>query len=282
MISPMSRQCQPRIDGLRAGLALLAVLALPATAREYSVEFGAGPPSHSGFLQTPAGGIPGTASPERPTLDEIDLDGGGYRWLGVRVDFRRGVDSPSQELEPRLRLRFRMRYTAVGDEATAVLDDAFAIRGGVFGVGDSIRSRVSFDDLTLTFGAVFDLTPSLSAELGGEIGWTAFDFTMVGEHHRSERAYHVNTVGVAGAVSRNLGNAWHLDTRLAASPAVDGTGSRYTAEARLRRDLSRRVSVALGARIEEFRYDDEHKQALPNRLKVRRRVAPTASVRVRL
>ena len=282
MISPMSRQCQLRPNVVRAGVAVLVVLAQPTAAREYFLEFGAGPPGQSGYLQTPDGGMPGTASSERPTLDEIDLDGGSYRWLGVRVDFRRGVDGANREPRPRHRLRFQMRYTAVGDEATTVLDDAFTIRGGAFGVGDSVGSRVSFDNLTLSLGAVFDLTPGLSAQLGGEIGWTAFDFTMMGEHHRSERAYHVNTVGVAGALDRDFGNGWHLGTRLAASPAVEGTGSRYTAEARLRRDLSKHVRVALGASMEHFRYDDAHKQALPNRLKVRRRVVPTVSVRLRL
>ena len=280
MIVPMGRHCQPRTTVPPVGLVLLVVLALPAAAREYFLEFGAGPPRQSGYLQTPAGGMPGTASPKRPTLGEIDLDGGDYRWIDVRVDFA-GGSSATQEPGDRVRLRFRMRYGAAGDEATTVLDDAFTIRGGVFGVGDPVRSRVSLDGLTLTLSAVFDPTPSLSAELGGEIGWTAFDFTMVGEHHRSERAYHVNTVGAVGAVSRHLGNGWHLAARVSASPAVEGTGSRYTAEVRLRRDIARRVSVAIGAGIGKFRYDDGHKQELPNRLRVTRRLVPTASARLR-
>lgn len=238
-----------------------------------------GPPSQSGYLQTPAGGMPGTASPKRPSLAEIDLDAGDYRWLGVRIDFPRGHNNADRS---RLALRFRMRYSAVGDAATAVLDDAFTIRGGVFDVGDAVRSQVSFDDLTMTLSAVFALTPSLSAELGGTIGWTAFDFTMVGDRHRMERAYHVNTVGATGAVSRDFGNGWQIGASLAASPAVEGTGSRYTAEARLRRDLTNRVSVGIGVRIERFRYDDGHKQELPNRLLVTRRVVPTVSATVSL
>ena len=238
-----------------------------------------GPPDQSGYLQTPAGGMPGTASPKRPSLAEIDLDRGDYRWLGVRIDFPRGDSNADRS---RLALRFRMRYSIVGAAATAVLDDAFTIRGGVFGVGDTVRSQVSFDDLTMTLSAVFALTPSLSAELGGAIGWTAFDFTMEGERHRSERAYHVNTVGVMGAVSRDFGNGWHLGARLTAAPAAEGTGSRYTAEARLRRDLTERVSIGVGVRIEQFRYDDGHKQELPNRLLVTRRVVPTVSARLSL
>lgn len=275
MIGPMGRHCQPCTA---LTVSLLVVLATPAAARDYSLEFGAGPPNQSGYLQTPAGGMPGTASPKRPSLAEIDLDAGDYQWLGVRVDFPRGDNGDRS----RLALRFRMRYSIVGDAATTVLDDAFTIRGGVFGVSDTVRSQVSFDELTMTLSAVFVLSPSLSAELGGEIAWTAFDFTMEGERHRSERAYHVNTVGVMGAVGRDFGNGWHLGARLTASPAIEGTGSRYTAEARLERDLTKHVSIGVGVRIEEFRYDDAHKQALPNRLQVTRRVVPTVSARLRL
>ena len=282
MIGPMGRHCQLTNGIRRIGLVLLLALAFPAAARQYFLEFGAGPPNQSGYLQTPAGGMPGTASPRRPSLAEIDLDKGDYRWLVAGVDFRRGAESANRESEPRFRLRFQMRYSAVRDEATTRLDDPFTIRGGVFGVGDTVRSRVSFDGLILTFCAVFDLTPSLSAALGVDTGWTAFDFTMVGEQHRSERAYHVSTFGLVGAVDWDFGNGWHLDATLAAAPAFEGTGSRYAAETRLRRDLSTRVGVALGARIEGFRYDDEHKQALPNRLKVRRWVVPSVSVRLRL
>ena len=47
-------------------------------------------------------------------------------------------------------------------------------------------------------------------------------------------------------------------------------------------DLSKSLRVAVGVSFEEFGYDDAHKQELPNRLKVTRRVVPTASVRLRL
>ena len=133
----------------------------------------------------------------------------------------------------------------IGDEATTTIARAFVIRGGVFDVGDTVRSRVSFDGLTLALTAVFDVTPAISAELGAEVGWTAFDFTMLGERHRSERAYHVNTVGLVGGIEKDFNGGWHLGARLAAAPAIEGTGSRYMAEARLRRHLSERIGIAI-------------------------------------
>ena len=282
IIGPMGGACQPRVNVKRILAAALTALAVPAVGRDYALDFGFGLPSQSGYLQTPAGGMPGTASPGRPTLSEIDLDGGRYRWLGAKVGI--GPLAAKPNAAP-FHLRFHACYRMVGDDATASVADAFTIRGGVFGAGDTVRSQVSFDSLTLTLTAGFDLPPTapvVSVELGAEVGWTAFDFTMLGEHHRSERAYHVSTVGVVGAVGKDLGSGWHLGARLTAAPAFEGTGSRFTAEARLRRDLSKRIGVGIGAAVEEFRYRDAHKQAWPNRLQVTRRVAPTLFLAVDL
>ena len=264
----------------RLSLAVLAAaLALPAAGRDYVVEFAAGPPNQSGYLQTPAGGMPGTASSKRPTLSEIDLGGGRYRWIGAGVDFGRkaNVDPAAA----RSRLRLYARYTTTGDDATSMIAEAFTIRGGVVEAGDSVRSRASFDGLTLAMTAAFDLGSRVSVEVGPEIGWTAFDFTMTGERHRSDRSYHVTTFSLAGAVEKEFGNHWHIGARLAASPGIEGTGSRYLVETRVGRDLSKVLGVAVGASVEAFRYDDGHKQDLPNRIKVTRRVVPTLHARLR-
>ena len=273
----MSRQCQLRVG--RSGLALLAVLALSAGGREYALAYGVGMPDQSGYLQTPAGGMPGTASAKRPTLAEIDLDGGRFRWLGAGVDFGQRADADSTA-QP-FRLRLQARLTTVSDDAMATISEAFTIRGGVFEVGDSVRSRASFDALTLALTAAFDLGSGLRAEVGPQIAWTAFDFTMTGERHRIERAYHVTTFGLVGIVSKGFGNGWHVGARVAAAPAIEGTGSRYRAETRVGRDLSTHLGIAVGAAVEAFRYDDGHKQELPNRLNVTRRVVPTVVVSTR-
>ena len=261
-------------------LAALAVLASPVAAGEVVVEVGGGLASESGYLQTPAGGMPGTASSKRPTLAEIDLDGGHFRWLGARVDF--GQSSKSDTGAVPFRLRLHARLATIGDGATTMIDEAFTIRGGVFDVGDSVRSRVAYDGLTLALTGVFSLGPGLVAVVGPEVGWTAFDFTMVGDRHEIDRAYHVTTVGLVGGVAKEFGNGWQFGVRIATSPAFDGVGSRHAAETWLGRVPTKRFSVAVGARLEEFRYDDGHKQELPNRLKVTRRVLPMVVARLRL
>ena len=261
-------------------LAALAVLASPAGGRDVVVEFGAGLPSESGHLQTPAGGMPGTASPGRPTLAEVGLDGGHFRWLGARVDFdRKAQGSPGAAP---FHLRFDARLASVGDEATSVIAEAFTIRGGVYEAGDRVRSQVAYDGLTLALTGVFRLGPGLEAEIGPQVGWTAFDFTTDGARHRTERAYHVATVGVVGGMRKEFGNGWHLGARVAAAPAIEGTGSRYALEPWLGRVVWKRLSLAIGTRVEQFRYDDAHKQELPNRLQVTRRVVPTVSARLQV
>ena len=261
-------------------LAALAVLASPAAGREVVVEVGAGVPSESGHLQTPAGGMPGTASPGRPTLAEIGLDGGHFRWIGARVDFdRKAQGSPGAA---KFHLRFDARLASVGDEATSVIARPFTIRGGVYEAGDLVRSQVAYDGLTLSLAGVFRLGSGLEAEIGPQVGWTAFDFTTDGARHRTERAYHITTVGVVGGMSKEFGNGWHLGARVAAAPAIEGTGSRYSLEPWLGRVVWKRLGLAIGARVEEFRYDDAHKQELPNRIDVTRRVVPMLAVRLRL
>jgi len=281
MIGSMRRDCQPRIVKQLCVVAL-AIPALAATGRDYAMEFGVGAPSQSGYLQTPAGGMPGTASLRRPTLAEIDLDGGHYRWLGASVDFGRMGSTPVDSPGLPFPLRLNMRYSSTGEEASTVLAETFTIRGGEFEVGDPVRSRVTFDALSLGLTAGFRFGSGLSAELGAQVGWTAFDFTMVGERHRSERAYHVTAVGLVGAVSKDFGNGWRLAARFNASPAIEGTGSGYALEPILARDLSEHFTLAVSVRIEGFRYDDAHKQTLPNRIQVTRRVVPAVSVRLRL
>jgi len=278
MIGSVDRDCHPTMMKCLA-LAALAMHALPVAGRTV-VEVGGALPSESGYLQTPAGGMPGTATAKRPTLAEIDLDGGHFRWLGARLDF-----NPSAKSDPAavpFRLRVHARFTTIGDGATSMIEQAFTIRGGVFEVGDSVRSRVSYDGLTLAATGVFGLGPGLSVEIGPVVGWTAFDFTMRGERHQIDRAYHVTTFGLVGEVRRDFGNGWQIRAKIAASPAFEGVGSRHAAETWLGRDLTERFGVAIGARFEAFGYDDAHKQELPNRLNVSRRVVPALAVRLRL
>lgn len=278
MINVVSRHCQ-----IAAWLALGAMWSTAAESAEYRVEVGAGVLRHEGYLQTPAGGAPGSTDLERPTFAELDLEGGSYRWLSGRVDWRGQDDTGAMSVAGvPVHLRLLVRYEQIADEADAVLAVPLRIWGRTLPAGDALHSKASFDGFSLVLTGIFDLAGGVSAELGAGAGWTAYDFITVGRRHHAERAYHVNTFGLVGGVAKDLGNRWRLETVLRAFPALDGTGSSYLVEPSISRRLTEHATVVLAARFETFRYDDAHKQAMPNRLDVRRRVVPSIALAIDL
>ena len=234
---------------------------------EFALEAGGGPMRHVGHLQTPAGGQPGTSSAGRPTFREAGLRGGAERWLAA-----------SKETS---RWRVRIRYADAGEAGEARLQKALVSQGRRFGEGRSIRSAVSLDELSLQLTRRFDLPRGVRAELGARLAWTSFSLRIDGDDEHVNRAYHAHAVGVAGGVAKNFGGRWQVGAAFAAAPAFDGAAGGYHVEPRLRVRLGERWHVALGARLSAFRYDDSHKQDLPNRLRVRRRTLPTLAFEAR-
>lgn len=274
MIDVVSRHCQTA-----AWLALGALWTTAAAAAEYRVEIGTGVLRHDGYLQTPAGGAPGSTDLERPTFAELNLDGGNYRWLAGAVEWRRRDDEGAFSVAGvPVHLLLRIRYEQIGDEAETVLATPLRIWGRTLPAGDSVRSEVSFDGFSLALTGVFNLADGVTAELGAGAAWTAYDFFMVSPRHHAERAYHVNSIGLVGSLAKDLGQGWRLEAVLRAFPALDGTGSSYLVEPRIRRRLTERATLVLAAPFEWFRYDDAHKQEMPNRLNVRRRVVPSIAI----
>ncbi len=283
MIDVVSRHCQIGVClALAAALTATSTTAV-AEGAEYRLEVGIGVLRHDGYLQTPAGGAPGSTDLERPTFAELDLESGRYRWLTGTVDWRGRADTGTFSVAGApVHLRLQVRYEQIDDEAEAVLASPLRIWGRTLPAGDSVHAEVSFDGLSLALTGVFDIAGGWTAELGAGAGWTSYDFTMVGGRHHAERAYHVNSIGFVGGVAKDVGRGWRLNAALQAFPRLDGTGSSYLVEPRLGRRLSEHATVVLAARFETFRYDDAHKQEMPNRLDVARRVVPSVALVVRL
>ncbi len=251
-----------------------ALLATTHAVGDYRLEAGVGALRHDGHLQTPAGGQPGTSSMERPTFAELELERGSAHWFAASVDIRR--------------YRLRIRYTAIGDEADAVLATPLTSQGQAFLAGESVLSRLSLHRLTVALMRTFEFDGGVFAEVGGEIGWTGFDLRVEGERHDAgtsrsqvDRAYRVHAIGLRAATGKRLGERLRVAATLGLGPAFDGAGSSYFLEPRVSFLLGKRTALGLGARFELFRYDDAHKQTLPNRLDVGRRVLPAFSMSVR-
>lgn len=92
-----------------------------------SVGFGAA----SGFLQTPAGGQPGTSSSRRPTLGELGIDDALYCEGSLRMQFRH--------------LGFFGGYQHIGLEGDGPLTSDLVSRGVTFPAGSLVETDTRFD-----------------------------------------------------------------------------------------------------------------------------------------
>lgn len=244
---------------------LAVMLAAGSAFAEATIEVGVGLVDAHGHLQTPAGGKVGTATWHRPTLEEAGLDGGHYRHLAGSAKLRRS--------------RLHLRYADIGAAGTGTLTEPLVSQARRFSAGERIRSRTSFDALSLGWTWVFE-RDGWNAELGGQALWTAFHLRMDGTSD-VDRRYTVYAVGALGILSKQLSQRFHAALEAAIAPAFDGTGSFYALAPSIGYRLGTHFDMRLGARFEAFGYDDAHKQALPNDLRVRRRLAPMLALGVR-
>lgn len=231
----------------------------------FAFEAGVGLVAHEGFLQTPAGGQPGTASAGRPTLGELNVGDGHYRWVAGTVWFGRYA--------------LDVRYTAIGDSGSATLSTPMVSQGNAFDAGSDLRTVLSLDGLSLAFTRSFEFAEDTKLAMGPWVGWTAFDLDVVGPTAGVDRSYRVYALGVNATLDRTLGQRWRVGSEVIIAPAFDGSAARYTVEPSLTYRLRDHVEIRLAAQLAAFRYDDAHKQAWPNRLRVDRRVMPAVSVR---
>lgn len=233
--------------------------------RHFAFEAGMGLLSHDGFLQTPAGGEPGTATAGRPTVDELAVGDGAYRWVAGTVGFGR--------------YWLDIRYTTISDSGRATLANALVSQGNAFDAGSAVRSALGLDGLSLAFTRSFAFGEDTRLRVGPWVGWTAFDLDVDGARADVDRSYRVYALGAKAALDKALGKRWRMGAEAIVAPAFDGAAARYTIEPSLSYGLSDRVEIRLATRLAAFRYDDAHKQVWPNRLRIDRRVVPAISVR---
>lgn len=263
MIDPMGRQCRML---LLTALATACAAAEDRTEPHFAFEAGVGLIAREGFLQTPAGGEPGTASAGRPTVDELAVGDGHYRWAAGVVGFGRYA--------------FTIRYTAVGDSGSAILSKPLVSQGNAFDAGSDVRTVLGLDGLSLAITRAFDFESDTKMTLGPWVGWTAFDLHVDGAAAGVDRSYRVYALGARAKLDKIFGRRWRVGVEAIVAPAFEGSAARYAVEPSLSYRLRDRAEIRLATRLEAFRYDDAHKQVWPNRLRVDRRVMPAVSIRI--
>ena len=232
--------------------------------RHIAFEAGMGVLSHDGFLQTPAGGEPGTATAGRPTVDELAVGDGTYRWVAGTVGFGR--------------FALAVRYTTISDSGRATLATALVSQGNAFAPGSAVRTTLGLDGLSLALTRSFAFGEDTRLKVGPWIGWTAFDLDVLAAGAGVDRSYRVYALGANAVLDKTLGRRWRVGAEAIAAPAFEGAAARFTVEPSLSYGLNDHVEIRLATRLAAFRYDDAHKQVWPNRLRIDRRVMPAVSV----
>ncbi|MEM7217791.1 MAG: hypothetical protein AAF515_05460 [Pseudomonadota bacterium] len=212
--------------------------------------------SASGFLQTPAGGNPGTSSLRRPTLDETDSD----RPDSARVAAALGLGR-----------RYRLRLAAErlwlhGDGASA---SDFFTQGELYPTGTALRQRTRVDLIDLDVARAFAVGDwTLAPSLG--LSHFRFDYDLEGDNGAfAIRDYSRTGLNLGFSGQRAL--TPKLSLALAAQHTVklsQNTHERRAIHAKADYALSDRIAIYLRVGAERIDYEDE--QVLPNHLRIKR------------
>jgi hypothetical protein len=264
------RGCLLAIRILAACAAALAGFAAdprPAGAEEaaagaldpFRVEFTAGLwlGSLRGNLQTPAGGMPGTTSPNRPRIDEVGLE--GYHFLPL-ADLL---------LEFQEEHGLHASYAGIDIEGSDVLPSALVSQNVVFPAGAPVESSLELHMLRFGYRASW-----LELDLRGwrftpELGFGHFLFgytlTSPAAAGRADRSYGISFPYFGLEMQKSLLADLDLELALAGCPLINGV-TLLDVEARLAwRILEREgfsLSLLLGLRGAWFRRQDS--QPVPN------------------
>jgi len=211
-----------------------------------------------GFLQTPAGGQPGSSSRHRPTLDELDIDKAAFYDVLGSVQWRS--------------LNLYAGYQAIPLNGQAVLSQTLISRNVTFPAGTHVHSENDLNWLRAGAGwKFFVLDRRLELLPKAEFAVLDFRYQLSGGGQAVERSY------PKGCVRLGLESRYRFNRVVSVSLDADGsvpisnTPQIATLTGGVEFDLwpgSRRVhpSLFLGGGGQRIEYEDN--QTLPNHFRV--------------
>lgn len=129
-----------------------------------------------GFLQTPAGGVPGSSSHGRPTLKELGIDDAVFYDMAVFVQRRHYC--------------LYAGYQLIGLDGTGTLSESLISRGVTFPAGTRVQTQTDLDWLRVGAGWKFDfLDHRLAVTPQAEFGLLDFHYELAGGGEAVERSY---------------------------------------------------------------------------------------------
>ncbi|MBN2592240.1 MAG: hypothetical protein JXA81_01945 [Sedimentisphaerales bacterium] len=228
-----------------AGLFLFNISVAWADGFGISVKQGCAP--ISGYIQTPAGGNPGTSDIKRPTFKELDIDDTSY--TDIDLYYR------SRNYTPYIGLRL------IDFDSSGILEKHLTTRGQTFLRGESYEHETSFN--IYRFGAKYDFTHfSPKAELAV----VDFNYQFESAGIQVKRSYATKYAVRLGAEKNFSVDALDIIFEASGSIPLSNSPEIYTVGAAVKYWLTEHFNVGLD--IQYFYLDYEDGQDLPNHLRL--------------
>ena len=210
----------------------------------------------TGYLQTPAGGKPGTSDIKRPTFGELGIDDAAY--TDVDILYRTGQFAAYASA----------RFIAL--DSSGVLEKDLTTHGQNFLQGEPYRNDTVFNIYHL---GVQDDFGSLTGKI--ELALMDFDYKFRTAEVSTERSYTKTTVRLGIEKSFKFDK---LDITVEASGSLPlpNTPSIYSAGAMVRYWLADSLNIGVG--VQYFYLDYEDNQDLPNHLRLKMQPALSVSL----
>jgi hypothetical protein len=212
--------------------------------------------SIDGYLQTPAGGSPGTTSIDRPTFEELGIKSvhGGDFWADVSYGHHG------------LYLGGRITHLSGG----GTLDEPLVSQSLAFAAGLSVETNIQLDWYRLGYRYLLPFKwGSTTIELSPSIGATLLDFqyTLTGEGmDGADRSYSKVGAQVGCGLTWTLTKRWSVCGQVLApipfSDAPEIRSAQVTLKYSFLEHKGMSISGLVGVGYEQIRYEDG--QTVPN------------------
>jgi len=215
-----------------------------------------------GYLQTAAGGTPGTTSLRRPTFKELDIDEAGSGQFRLSAEIGRH--------------RIYLGADPLSVSGTSVLGSALVTQGLVFPAGTRVRASARLDlyRIGYQYRVCMDDERPCTFEVAPTIEAAAFDFsyrlTPTAGGARARRNYREETPRLGIEATWFATKDLTVSGRVIGSVPIEDTVNIWTAEVQGRYVLLRGgpVEVTAGAGVGFEHVDYEDSQAMPNHIRV--------------
>lgn len=213
----------------------------------------------SGYLQTPAGGNPGTTDKKRPTLKELGVDDVTYS----DIDFHYQIDPYTPYAGIRL----------LSTDSSGFLEEDLTTQGQNFTKGEYFNHETSFN--IYRFGVKRDFT-YLKAKI--EMAFMEFDYEFETDGATAKRSYIKSTVRLGAEKSFKF-DKFEIVVESSGSIPLSNTPDIYSVGAMAKYYFVTNINIGMGVQYYYLNYEDN--QSVPNHLRLEMQPALGLSLQCR-